>query len=140
MGSDWDVVIIGGGAAGIGAARRLAASGHSTLLLEASQRIGGRALTVNVAGHALDLGCGWLHSADRNPWIDIAEASGFSIDCREPAWSQQYRDLGFSASDQARPMRHTPHGTNAWSALRRKATAPPMRWNRAGSGMPISKR
>ena len=59
MAFDWDVVIIGGGAAGIGAARRLAESGHSTLLLEASQRMGGRALTVNVAGHALDLGCGW---------------------------------------------------------------------------------
>jgi monoamine oxidase len=100
MDSDWDVIIIGGGAAGIGAARWLAASGHSTLLLEASQRIGGRALTVNMAGHALDLGCGWLHSADRNPWTDIAEASGFSIDRREPAWGQQYRDLGFSASDQ----------------------------------------
>src|SRR5688500_15469624 len=100
MSTDWDVVIIGGGAAGIGAARRLAASGHSTLLLEASQRIGGRALTVNVAGHALDLGCGWLHSADRNPWVGIAEASGFSIDRCEPAWNQQYRDLGFSASDQ----------------------------------------
>lgn len=100
MGSDWDVVIIGGGAAGIGAARRLAASGHSTLLLEASQRIGGRALTVNVAGHALDLGCGWLHSADRNPWINIAEASGFTIDRSSPAWGQQYGDLGFSQDDQ----------------------------------------
>ena len=66
MGADWDVVIIGGGAAGIGAA------GGSPpralhLLLEASQRIGGRAWTANVAGQALDLGCGWLHSADRNP-------------------------------------------------------------------------
>jgi monoamine oxidase len=79
MGTDWDVVIIGGGAAGIAATRRLATSGLSTLLLEASQRIGGRAHTVNMAGHALDLGCGWLHSADRNLWIGIAEAGPSSI-------------------------------------------------------------
>jgi monoamine oxidase len=100
MSTEWDVVIIGGGATGIAAARRLAASGLSALLLEASQRIGGRAWTVNVAGLALDLGCGWLHSADRNPWVDIAEASGFAVDRRRPAWRQQYRDLGFSQADQ----------------------------------------
>ena len=97
---DWDVVTIGGGAAGIGAARRLAASGLSVLLLEASQRIGGRALTQSVAGHALDLGCGWLHSADRNPWVAIAQASGFAVDRTRPAWRQQYGDLGFPHADQ----------------------------------------
>src|SRR4051794_10034067 len=70
------------------------------LLLEASQRSGGRAHTVNVAGHALDLGCGWLHSADRNPWVGIAEASGFAVERRKSAWNQQYRDLGFSPEDQ----------------------------------------
>jgi monoamine oxidase len=100
MSTDWDVVIIGGGAAGIAAARRLATKDVSTLLLEASQRIGGRARTVHVAGHALDLGCGWLHSADRNPWVGIAEASGFALERRRPAWSQQYRDLGFPPEDQ----------------------------------------
>jgi monoamine oxidase len=100
MSTDWDVVIIGGGAAGIAAAQRLATKGVSILLLEASQRIGGRAWTVNVAGHALDLGCGWLHSADRNPWLDIAESSGFAVERRRPAWGQQYRDLGFSPEDQ----------------------------------------
>jgi monoamine oxidase len=100
MSTDWDVVIIGGGAAGIAAARRLASSGLSTLLLEASPRIGGRAHTVHIARHALDLGCGWLHSADRNPWVGIAEASGFAVERRRSAWNQQYRDLGFSPEDQ----------------------------------------
>jgi monoamine oxidase len=100
MSTDWDVVIIGGGAAGIGAAHHLVTSELTTLVLEASPRIGGRAHTVNVAGHALDLGCGWLHSADRNPWVGIAEASGFAVERRRPAWGQQYRDLGFSPEDQ----------------------------------------
>src|ERR671913_287399 len=77
MSADVDVVIIGGGAAGIGAARRLAAAGRSALVLEATSRLGGRAWTPEVAGLALDLACGWLHSADRNPWVSIAEGSGF---------------------------------------------------------------
>jgi monoamine oxidase len=100
MRADWDVVIVGAGAAGIAAARRLAFSGLSMLVLEASQRIGGRAWTIDLAGSALDLGCGWLHSADRNPWVEIAEASGFAIERRQSAWGEQYGDLGFSPAEQ----------------------------------------
>ena len=96
MSTDADVVIVGAGAAGIAAARRLAASGLSAMALEATARVGGRAWTCDVAGFHLDLGCGWLHSADRNPWTRIAEAAGFTIDRRTPAWGRQYRDLGFS--------------------------------------------
>lgn len=98
---DYDVVIIGAGAAGIAASRRIAGSGLSGLLLEASDRVGGRAWTQRVGGLALDLGCGWLHSADRNVWTGIAEASGFVVDRRLPVWRKQYHDLGFSRQEQA---------------------------------------
>ena len=101
MSSDADVVIVGAGAASIAAARRLAMSGLSAMVLEATGRIGGRAWTCDVAGLHLDLGCGWLHSADRNPWTRVAEAAGFAIDRRAPAWGRQYRDLGFSQAEQA---------------------------------------
>jgi monoamine oxidase len=100
MNTDFDIVIVGGGAAGIGAARRLAAGRLSTLLIEASDRVGGRARTEKAAGLPLDLGCGWLHSADRNAWACIAEASGFLVDRRKPAWGVQYRDLGFAPDEQ----------------------------------------
>ena len=96
-----DVVIIGGGAAGIGAARRLAQSGLSTLLLEAGSRLGGRAWTHEVAGLNIDLGCGWFHSADRNAWIGIAESAGVPIDRSPAQWGVQYRDLGFPRAEQA---------------------------------------
>src|SRR5262249_16958237 len=43
--SDVDVVIVGAGAAGIAAARRIAASGRRMAFLEASDRIGGRCFT-----------------------------------------------------------------------------------------------
>jgi monoamine oxidase len=101
MSADIDVVIVGGGAAGIGAARRLAAGGLSAVLIEASARLGGRAWTQEVSGLPLDMGCGWLHSADRNSWTRIAEAGGFTIDRRNPAWGKQYGDLGFTAAEQA---------------------------------------
>lgn len=100
MDSRYDVVIVGGGASGIAAARVLAGSGLRAILLEAGSRLGGRAHTERHEALALDLGCGWLHSGDRNAWTGIAEAAGVEIDRRTPAWGQQYRNLGFSPSDQ----------------------------------------
>jgi monoamine oxidase len=98
---DVDVVVVGAGAAGIAAARRLHDAGVGCLLVEARPRLGGRALTViDESGFALDLGCGWLHSADRNPWCDIARAQGASIDKSPPAWTRPSLEFGFSRAEQ----------------------------------------
>jgi monoamine oxidase len=60
--SEVDVAVIGAGAAGIAAARYLVADGGvSVLVLEARERPGGRAWTVEVDGIPMDLGCEWLH-------------------------------------------------------------------------------
>ncbi|SCW57332.1 flavin monoamine oxidase family protein [Ancylobacter rudongensis] len=56
--SDVEVVIIGGGAAGIAAARRIAEAKRSYVLLEASPRLGGRARTEDAFGLRVDLGAG----------------------------------------------------------------------------------
>ena len=98
---DFEAVVVGAGAAGLGAALRLAAAGISLAVLEARGRAGGRAHTVTDGPFPLDLGCGWLHSADRNPWTRIAAGAGFTIDKTDPAWGSQSFDLGFSAEDQA---------------------------------------
>lgn len=90
MSNEFDVIIVGGGAAGIGAARRLAASGMGVILLEASSRLGGRAFTQDFGGYPLDLGCEWLHSGDRNAWVGIAEASGFTVDRSDPPWTKAH--------------------------------------------------
>lgn len=95
-----DVAVIGAGAAGLAAARRLRAGGLATVVLEARGRIGGRAFTVTKSGLPLDLGCGWLHSADVNPWVDKARALGFRIDETPPPWFRQTDDLGFSRAEQ----------------------------------------
>ena len=111
-------VVIGGGAAGIAAARTLHDGGRQVLLVEAGDRLGGRAHSVALSSFVaadaavpdwvrpllddrqVDLGCGWLHSADRNPWTAIAERGGFTIDRSSPHWREQWRDLGFTADDQ----------------------------------------
>ena len=98
---DVDVVIVGGGAAGVGAARRLSGSGLSVWLLEASQRIGGRGWTIDLEGIPLDMGCGWLHSAEHNGWRAIAEEQGWEIDRRPAAWDKPQPHPHFSDVEQA---------------------------------------
>jgi len=100
--SDTGVVIIGGGAAGIAAGRQLAKAAIPCLVIEARSRLGGRAWTeTGASGFALDLGCGWLHSADRNPWVPIVEAQGRIIDKSLPPWKKPAMKAGFSADLQA---------------------------------------
>ena len=88
--ADFDVVVVGAGAAGIAATRRLSQAGLGAIMLEARDRLGGRAHTVaSAAGFPLDLGCEWLHSADRNPWTQIARELGFKIDEKLPDWGSR---------------------------------------------------
>lgn len=100
MGSFYDVVVIGAGAAGIGAGRRLAKAQVSFVLIEARDRIGGRALTLPHELGALDLGCGWLHSAEKNVMTAMAEAAGFSVDRTRAPWERQSGEQGMSAAEQ----------------------------------------
>ncbi len=99
--SEVEVAIIGGGAAGIAAGRRLRAAGIDCLIIEARARLGGRAWTMtDASGYALDLGCGWLHSADRNPWTKIAESQSRTIDKSRPPWGRSSLPVRFSVADQ----------------------------------------
>jgi monoamine oxidase len=98
--SKTEVAVIGGGAAGIAAARRLRAAGIKCLIIEARRRLGGRAWTVVDNGFALDLGCGWLHSADRNPWVEVATEQGRLIDKSRPPWGRASLTFGFPLNEQ----------------------------------------
>ncbi|MFN3658840.1 MAG: flavin monoamine oxidase family protein [Pseudolabrys sp.] len=98
--SDTEVAIVGGGAAGIAAARCLAEAGVECLIIEARDRLGGRGWTVETDGFALDLGCGWLHSADRNPWSKIAQRQGRAIDKTPPPWARPSLEAGFPIGEQ----------------------------------------
>lgn len=78
---DHDVIVVGAGAAGLGAARALADAGASFIVLEARGRLGGRAFTDHETfGVPFDRGCHWLHSASQNPFVAIADRLGFAYD------------------------------------------------------------
>jgi monoamine oxidase len=98
----YDVAIVGAGAAGLGAAQRLADAGAACVVLEARGRVGGRGHTVMPSGALhLDLGCGWLHSADRNPFTVIAQAQGLTIDRTPAAWGRETPGFGMGAAERA---------------------------------------
>lgn len=97
----YDVIVLGAGAAGIGAGRRLAAASVDFLILEARDRIGGRAHAIASEIAPLDLGCEWLHSADRNPMVTIAAMNGFEVDRTPAPWRKQSGGHGISPREQA---------------------------------------
>jgi len=97
---DIDVVVIGAGAAGIAAARALTGR-HSVVVLEARERIGGRAWTYRYGSIGLDLGATWLHSADENEWGTLAPSLGFAVDPLPPPWDRPAHRANFSADERA---------------------------------------
>jgi len=99
--SSVDVAIIGAGAAGLGAAHALKDSGLSSLVLEARERVGGRGHTVMAAPDVVfDVGCGWLHSADRNSFVKIAQELNFEVDKHLPPWRERAYGKAFPQVDR----------------------------------------
>jgi monoamine oxidase len=75
-----DVVIVGAGAAGIAAARRLAAAGRRFALVEASATVGGRCITDTTAfGVPFDRGAHWIHMPDINPVAKLGTQTGLDL-------------------------------------------------------------
>ena len=75
-----EVIIVGAGAAGIAAARRLAAAGRRYVLVEAADRVGGRCVTdARIFGVPFDLGAHWIYSPDVNPLTRTARRDGLDI-------------------------------------------------------------
>ncbi|MFH0301373.1 NAD(P)/FAD-dependent oxidoreductase [Bradyrhizobium sp. 31Argb] len=77
---DADVVVIGAGAAGIAAARRVLAAGRKVIVLEASSQIGGRCQTDSSTFEVpFDRGARWAHNPETNPMIRLARTAGLEL-------------------------------------------------------------
>src|SRR6516165_1033961 len=85
-GPDLEVAIIGAGAAGIAAARRIAGTKARFAILEGADRIGGRCFTETTTfGVPYDRGAHWIHTPDLNPVTPLAARTGFDIYPAPPA-------------------------------------------------------
>ncbi len=70
------VIVVGAGAAGLAAAQALLDSGADVVLLEASDRVGGRVRTLTTfADFPIELGAEEIHGR-QSPWFDRASANG----------------------------------------------------------------
>jgi monoamine oxidase len=81
MRAEYDVLIVGAGAAGLAAGRTLAAAGRRTAIVEARARVGGRILTEHLACSGgtipVELGAEFIHGLPRSSW-DIAHEAGLA--------------------------------------------------------------
>jgi monoamine oxidase len=77
----FDVAIVGGGFAGVTAARDLAADGRSVVILEARDRLGGRTWYRPFAGteHSVELGGTWFSLARQRPLAEEVERYGVRV-------------------------------------------------------------
>src|SRR6476620_5331389 len=75
-----DIVVIGAGAAGIAAARRIMAANRKVIVVEASSQAGGRCITdVSTFDVPFDRGARWIHNPEINPMIRLARAAGLEV-------------------------------------------------------------
>ena len=75
-----DIVVIGAGAAGIAAARRIMAANRKAIVLEATGQIGGRCPTDTTTFDVpFDRGARWIYNPDTNPMIKLARGVGLDV-------------------------------------------------------------
>jgi len=155
--AEFDVVIIGAGAAGLAAARTLLDKGVKVTVLEANNRIGGRAYTENKTfGVPVDHGCTFQHIAHRNPFVRYAQDNGFKIGKmpsydllkihvgRREAKTKEYQEM--ASREKAIKDAIAKAGRSGKDISMRQAIAGVRRnkwtpiaefWNRAGSGQEL---
>ncbi|XP_061346789.1 polyamine oxidase 2-like isoform X1 [Gastrolobium bilobum] len=74
------VIVIGGGMAGIAAARALHDASFQVVLLESRERVGGRIHTDYSFGFPVDLGASWLHGVSKeNPLASLIGRLGLPL-------------------------------------------------------------
>lgn len=107
-----DVVVVGGGFAGVTAARELALAGRNVVLLEAKDRIGGRTNSLQWHGETIELGGMWVHYIQANVWREIVR-SGVRVRAFPKA-----DEMLFNSGDGPEPLseQEIDETTEAWQA------------------------
>jgi monoamine oxidase len=99
-----DAVIVGAGAAGLSAARVLERSGLAIRVLEAKDRVGGRAFTDRESfAIPFDHGCTWLSAGPYNAFVKLAEENGLRMEeCFYPyTKTQTFREGRWATQEES---------------------------------------
>lgn len=88
---DYDVIVMGGGVAGLAAARRLGEGGRRTLLLEAKDRLGGRTCTDYPRGlrHPVESGAEFIHGGNRELSVALRRAKCERVPTDPEIWRRE---------------------------------------------------
>lgn len=125
-----DVVIIGAGSAGMAAGRELQKRGVSFVIVEAANRVGGRAWTESATlGAPVDHGCSWISGSNNNSFTQIAKNGGFTLVNHTNAGDNLFDIDGNPASDSGRAAY-----IRAWGSITRALE----RAGKAGQDVPAS--
>jgi monoamine oxidase len=84
MAERYDVIVVGGGFAGVTAARECALRGRRTLLLEARDRLGGRTWSSSWNGFQIEYGGAWVHWHQPHTFSELTRA-GLSVSVSDDA-------------------------------------------------------
>ena len=99
--ADFDVIIIGAGAAGLAAASALARDGYRIALVEARDRIGGRVYTIRPPGELLpiELGADFVHGRPEETFALAAEAGARLYEHTGNSWAAHEGNLDAEDDD-----------------------------------------
>ena len=79
-----DVIVVGGGFAGVTAAREARCAAARCSLLEARERLGGRTWSADWDGRAVEYGGAWVHWHQPHTWSEITRA-GLRVELSDDA-------------------------------------------------------
>jgi monoamine oxidase len=97
--TDHDVIVVGGGLAGLTVARELQQRGHRVLVLEGRDRLGGRTWTTSFAGHDVEFGGTWIHWFQPHVWAEVTRYGLGVVESPAPEGCIQLTADGAQRSD-----------------------------------------
>lgn len=98
------IAVIGAGAAGLGAARSLQDAGHSPVVIEARDRIGGRAWSrCDLAPHPVEMGAEFIHGTTGPTWDLLGQYGMDRLFAYKNHGAEVYEYVGGVLRDQTNP-------------------------------------